>query len=54
MTIRDIQYHLAATLGTELSHETTSKITDEIGEEILVWQRRPLEALYPVGAPPCT
>jgi putative transposase len=54
MTIRDIQYHLAVTLGTELSHATTSKITDEIGEEILVWQRRPLEALYPVGAPPCT
>ena len=48
MTIRDIQHHLAATVGTELSHETISKITDEIGEEILAWQRRPLEALYPV------
>jgi putative transposase len=54
MTIRDIQYHLAATLGTELSHETISEITDEIGEEIPVWQRRPLEALYPVSALPCT
>src|SRR5680860_1178156 len=48
MTIRDIQHHLASTIGTELSHETISKITDEIGEEILSWQRRPLEALYPV------
>ncbi len=48
MTIRDIQHHLAATVGTELSHETISNITDEIGEEILAWQRRPLEALYPV------
>jgi transposase-like protein len=48
MTIRDIQHHLASTIGTELSHETISKITDEIGEEILAWQRRPLEALYPV------
>ncbi len=48
MTLRDIQHHLASTIGTELSHETISKITDEIGEEILAWQRRPLEALYPV------
>lgn len=48
MTIRDIQHHLASTIGTEISHETISKITDEIGEEILAWQRRPLEALYPV------
>ena len=48
MTIRDIQHHLATTIGTELSHETISKITDEIGEEILAWQRRPLETLYPV------
>jgi transposase-like protein len=48
MTIRDIQHHLATTIGTDLSHETISKITDEIGEEILAWQRRPLESLYPV------
>ena len=48
MTIRDIAHHLATTLGTELSHETISKIVDEISEEALAWQRRPLEALYPV------
>jgi transposase-like protein len=48
MTIRDIQHHLATTIGTELSHETISKITDEIAEEVMAWQRRPLEALYPV------
>ena len=44
MTIRDIQHHLASTIGAELSHETIGKITDEI----LAWQTRPLEALYPV------
>ena len=33
---------------TELSHETISKITDQVAEEVLAWQRRPLEALYPV------
>ena len=48
MTIRDIQHHLASTLGTELSHETISKITDAVLEEVLAWQARPLEALYPV------
>ena len=48
MTIRDIQHHLASTLGTELSHETISKITDQVAEEVLAWQTRPLDALYPV------
>jgi transposase-like protein len=48
MTIRDIEHHLVSTVGTELSHETISKIIDEILEEVLAWQRRPLEAFYPV------
>ncbi len=48
MTLRDIQFHLASTIGTEVSHETISKIVDEIGDEVLAWQRRPLEPLYPV------
>lgn len=44
MTLRDIQHHLASTIGTEISHEMISKIVDQIGEEILIWQQRPLEA----------
>ena len=48
MTIRDIEHHLVSTVGTELSHETISKIIDEILAEVLAWQRRPLEAFYPV------
>lgn len=48
MTIRDIQHHLASTIGTDLSHETISKITDEVLDEVISWQARPLEALYPV------
>ncbi len=48
MTLRDIAHHLTSTVGTELSHETISKIVDEIGEEVLAWQGRPLETLYPV------
>ena len=48
MTVRGIADHLEATLGTELSHETISNITDAVTEEILSWQARPLDALYPV------
>src|SRR5215211_8040598 len=43
MTIRDIQAHLERTLGTELSHETISNITDAVLEEVKAWQARPLE-----------
>ena len=48
MTIREIQHHLAATLGTELSHETISNVTEAVMEEVTAWQNRPLEAFYPV------
>ena len=48
MTVRDIQHHLASSIGTDLSHETISKVTDQISEEVLAWQHRPLEAPYPV------
>ena len=48
MTVRDIQHHLARTLGTELSHDTISKITDAVLEEVKAWQSRPLDALYPI------
>jgi putative transposase len=48
MTVRDIQHHLARTIGTELSHETISKITDAVAEEVKAWQARPLEPIYPI------
>jgi putative transposase len=48
MTLRDIQFHLVSTIGTDVSHEAISKIVDEISDEVLTWQRRPLEPLYPV------
>jgi putative transposase len=48
MTVRDIQYHLARTIGTELSHDTISQITDAVAEEVKAWQARPLEEIYPV------
>src|SRR5690349_22642587 len=48
MTVRDIQHHLARTIGTELSHDTISNITDAVAEEVKAWQARPLEELYPI------
>ena len=48
MTIRDIQHHLERTLGTELSHETISKVTDAVVEEVKAWQSRPLDPIYPI------
>lgn len=48
MSIREIQFHLAETLGTDLSHETISNITEEVMDEVIQWQMRPLDAFYPV------
>ena len=48
MTVRDIQHHLQPTLGTELSHETISNITDAVADEVKAWQARPLEEVYPI------
>src|SRR5829696_6326946 len=40
MTVRDISH--------DLSHDTISKITDSVLEEVKAWQTRPLEELYPI------
>jgi putative transposase len=48
MTVRDISHHLARTLGTELSHDTISKITDAVLDEVKAWQSRPLDEIYPI------
>ena len=48
MTDRDIEHHLARTLGVELSHETIANITDAVLEEVKDWQHRPLDPVYPI------
>lgn len=48
MTVRDIGHHLERTIGTSLSPDTISRITDAVADEVTAWQRRPLDALYPV------
>jgi hypothetical protein len=34
--------------GTEVSPEFISKVTDEVQAEVVAWQNRPLESMYPV------
>lgn len=48
MTVRDIQHHLEKTIGTDLSPETISNITDAVSDAVLEWQERPLDESYPV------
>ena len=48
LTTGEIQAHLVEIYDTEVSHETISKITDEIVADMTAWQNRPLDAVYPV------
>jgi putative transposase len=48
MTTRDIKAHLAEVYGVEVSHETVSKVTDVVTEEIRAWQSRPVDEVYPI------
>ncbi len=48
MTTGDIQAYLVEIYGTDLSRDTISRITDAIVEEMVAWQNRPLDRIYPV------
>lgn len=48
MTMRDVQAHLADIYGVEVSPELISKVTDAVWDELIDWQNRPLDRLYPV------
>ncbi len=48
MTVREIQGFLREQYGTEVSPEFISSVTDEVMEEVSLWQSRPLETMYPV------
>jgi putative transposase len=48
MTVRDIGHHLHRTLEVQFSHDTISKITDAVLEEVKAWQNRPLDPVYPI------
>ena len=48
MTVREIRGFLAEMVGTEVSPEFISKVTEEVMGEVIAWQSRPLEPMYPV------
>ena len=48
MTVREIQWHLEKTIGSELSAQTISNITDAVLDQVLTWQKRALDEFYPV------
>lgn len=40
MTVREIEHHLAMTIGVDLSAGTISAITDAVADAVLLWQNR--------------
>ncbi|RPA65554.1 IS256 family transposase [Cyclobacteriaceae bacterium YHN15] len=48
MSYRDIQQHVGELYGIEVSEGTITAITDRLYPQIVDWQSRPLESLYPV------
>jgi putative transposase len=48
MTVREIQGYLLEMYAMEVSPEFISQVTEAVMAEVLEWQSRPLERLYPV------
>jgi putative transposase len=48
MSTGDIQAYLGEIYDTEISRDTISRITDAIVEDMVAWQNRPLDRVYPV------
>jgi putative transposase len=48
MTTRDIQGHLQEIYGIDVSPALISQVTDAVSEEVLIWQNRPLDEVYPI------
>jgi len=48
MTVREIQGFLAEMYSVDVSPDLISRVTDEVMSEVVAWQTRPLEPMYPV------
>ena len=48
MSTREIVGHLRELYGIEVSPDLISTVTDAVLEEIVAWQARPLEPVYPI------
>ena len=47
-SVEDVKYHLKQIYGVELSSGAISTVTDQVWNEIVEWQQRPLSGCYPV------
>ena len=48
MSTREIQGHLEDMYQVEVSPQLISNVTEEVMEEVKIWQNRPLDAVYPI------
>jgi putative transposase len=48
MTVREIQAFLEEQYKVEVSADLISRVTDSVIEDVVEWQNRPLEKMYPV------
>ncbi len=48
MTTRDIQAHLEEIYGVEISPTLVSQVTKAVQEEVVLWQNRPLDEIWPI------
>ncbi len=48
MTTREIQQHIAEIYQVEVSPQLISNVTEAVMEDVVAWQNRPLDALYPI------
>jgi len=48
MTVRDIQGHLEDLYGVQVSPDLISRATSAVQEDVLAWQKRPLDSVYPI------
>lgn len=48
MSTREIEDHVQQIYGIEISPQFVSRATDQLNQQIIDWQNRPLERIYPV------
>lgn len=48
MTTRDIADTFQEMYGAQVSHSLISKVTEAVIDEVIAWQARPLDAIYPI------
>lgn len=48
MTTREIEQHVKDIYGVEISPQFVSRVTEELQQQIVEWQSRPLERVYPI------